>query len=58
MKDTKKKHNQEISALKDELDLLNDKLVQASKAGSTLEMYKKRLEEMQVLKKKVADLTD
>ena len=52
----KKVHSIEISALKDELDVANEKIIQLNKVESTLEMYKKRLEDNNILKKKIQDL--
>ena len=52
----KKVHSIEISALMDELDVANEKIIQLNKVESTLEMYKKRLEVNNILKKKIQDL--
>lgn len=52
----KKQHSNEISTLKDELDVLNEKNLHLLKVESTLEVYKKRLEDSNVLKKRIQEL--
>jgi protein HOOK1 len=52
----KKKHSAEISSLRDEIDVASDKILNLSKVESTLEMYKKRVEDINVLKNKIKDL--
>ena len=52
----KKKHSNEMSALRDELDVASDKIMNLNKVEGTLEMYKKRVEDINVLKNKIKDL--
>lgn len=52
----KKIHESEISNLRDEVDVAHEKILNMSKTEATLELYKKRLEDGNVLKKKIQDL--
>ncbi|OMJ70926.1 hypothetical protein SteCoe_30993 [Stentor coeruleus] len=52
----KKQNSIEVSTLRDDLDVANEKIMQLGKIEGTLEMYKKRLEDNNVLKKKIQDL--
>jgi chromosome segregation ATPase len=54
----KKQHEIEISFLKDELDVTHEKIIHLSKAESTLELYKKRLEDLNNLKKKLKEANE
>lgn len=58
LSDFKKESLKETSALKDELDVSHEKLIQLNKIEQTLEQYKKRLEDVNVYKKKIKDLQD
>ena len=52
----KKQHENEISNLRDELDVAHEKILNQSKTEATLEVYKKRLEDSNIVKKKMQDL--
>ena len=52
----KKQHNNELNNIRDEFDVANEKVLQLSKVEGTLEMYKKRVEDINVLKNKIKDL--
>ncbi|CAG9324491.1 HOOK3_2 [Blepharisma stoltei] len=56
--DLKKQHQGEILKLRDELDMAHEKIIQLSKAEATLDIYKKRLEELNQYKIKVKDIQD
>jgi protein HOOK3 len=53
-----KEHAAEVRRLKDEIDVSNDKLLQLSKAESTIEMYRKKLEDFNRIKAKNKELED
>ena len=49
-------HIDEVAKLKDELDVSNESILTLQNASETLELYKKRIEDTQDLKKKNKDL--
>ncbi|CAG9327795.1 hk_2 [Blepharisma stoltei] len=56
--DITKKHQDEIVKLKDELDMAQERDIQLNKAEATLELYKKKLEELSQFKTKAKDLEE
>eukprot|EP00358_Blepharisma_japonicum_P003888 CAMPEP_0202949902 /NCGR_PEP_ID=MMETSP1395-20130829/16726_1 /ASSEMBLY_ACC=CAM_ASM_000871 /TAXON_ID=5961 /ORGANISM="Blepharisma japonicum, Strain Stock R1072" /LENGTH=708 /DNA_ID=CAMNT_0049653335 /DNA_START=53 /DNA_END=2176 /DNA_ORIENTATION=- len=56
--ETEKAHTDELRMTKDELDMAQEKLIQLGKVESTLELYKKRLEDLSTYKKKVKELQE
>jgi len=52
-----KAHDTELSRLKDEIDFANEKIISLSKLENTLDIYKKKLEEMNDLKQKHTELS-
>ena len=52
----KRQQENEVSRLRDDLDVANEKIINMGKTEATLEVYKKRLEDNNVLKKKIKDL--
>lgn len=49
-------HLEEVSKLKDELDVANERILKLSEVQETLELYKKRMSDDDYQKKKIKDL--
>jgi CAP-Gly domain-containing linker protein 1 len=58
VQDLKGRHEAEVQSLRDEVDVVQEKLVLMTKAGRDAEIYKKRLEELVVCKKQLKELQD
>mmetsp|Transcript_22484 Transcript_22484/g.22195 ORF Transcript_22484/g.22195 Transcript_22484/m.22195 type:complete len:729 (-) Transcript_22484:13-2199(-) len=56
--DITKKHQDEIVKIKDELDVAQERNIQLNKIEGTLELYKKKLEELSQFKTKAKDLEE
>ena len=56
--DLKKNYGNELTQLKDELDVANERNIQLQKAETQLELYKKRLEDLNSYKRKVKELEE
>jgi CAP-Gly domain-containing linker protein 1 len=58
VQELKARHEAEVQSLRDEVDVVQEKLVLMTKAGRDAEVYKKRLEELVVCKKQLKELQD